>query len=192
LTVSRLAGRPPGRPGPRRLDIRTGTRFPGMDWGVVTGLVGALGGVALGGWLSDRSQRRLLRESRELEGLKTLQEAYVAFLAAYRQFRRFLITQPVDVRVMTVDGEDVAVIEGASERWEAADSAYARVQLLVGGSEVDAAARTVGRAVRRVAVARGAYGPGQVPGDLLRLCTTAEAAFAEAARADLARRVTPT
>src|SRR3954449_7780809 len=65
LTVSRLAGRPPGRPGPRRLDIRTGTRFPGMDWGGVTGLVGALGGVALGGWLSDRSQRRLLRESRE-------------------------------------------------------------------------------------------------------------------------------
>ncbi|HET7477122.1 MAG TPA: hypothetical protein VFJ97_14010 [Dermatophilaceae bacterium] len=124
-----------------------------------------------------------------MEQSKTLQEAYVTFLASHRQFRRFLITERMAVELVSVEGEEVAVIDGATERWEALDNTYARVQLLVGETVVDDAARALGLAVRQIAAARGRHGPGQVPGDVLRACWAAENAFADAARADLERRV---
>jgi hypothetical protein len=70
------------------------------DLGSIAGVVGALGGVALGAWLSSRSQLRLQREARRQAVLTTKEAAYVEFLATMRRFRRFVLTAKVNVSVV--------------------------------------------------------------------------------------------
>jgi phage-related protein len=160
-----------------------------MDWGVTTGLLGGLGGVALGAWLSDRSQRRLLRESHRIDVEQRREEAYVAFLAAYRQFRRFLQTEPVGIRLIPVSGQpDVPVVENSTQQWEVAEGAYARVQILASGTPVDMAARAVGQSILEIARARAVHPPGAVPSEIVDAARNAEFAFAAAAQEDIATR----
>src|SRR6266536_3317439 len=96
-----------------------------IDASVVIGSASALGGVVLGSWLSGRIQRQTLDESRRQEARQARQQAYVDFLAAHRQFRRFLYTEPVSVHLVPhADGcgTTTPVVEGAAKHWEAVET----------------------------------------------------------------------
>lgn len=63
------------------------------DLSVIVGVAGTLGGVAVGSLLSHRSQRALLRENQRQELARAREQAYVEFLAVYRSFRSFLMSE---------------------------------------------------------------------------------------------------
>jgi hypothetical protein len=91
-----------------------------QDLSAIAGTVGALARVVLGGWLAARSQRALLKESQRQSGIQARESAYAEFLVAYRRFRRFLIHEQVQVRLVERPGGEKAapLIEGASNHWE--------------------------------------------------------------------------
>ena len=53
-----------------------------QDLSAIAGTVGALVGVVLGGWLTARSQRTLLKESQRQSGIQARESAYSDFLVA--------------------------------------------------------------------------------------------------------------
>ena len=75
-----------------------------QDLSAIAGTVGALVGVVLGGWLTARSQRTLLKESQRQTGIQARESAYSDFLVAYRRFRRFLMTESAEVRLVERPG----------------------------------------------------------------------------------------
>ncbi len=159
-----------------------------IDASVVIGSASALGGVVLGSWLSGRIQRQTLDKSRRQEARQAREQAYVDFLAAHRQFRRFLYTEPVSVHLVPhADGcgTTTPVVEGAAKHWEAVETANARVQIVAGSSAVDAAALAVIRGLYDVARARVNCEPGALPWDVVRSAREAENDFARAAQQDL-------
>jgi hypothetical protein len=158
-----------------------------IDLSVVVSVAGALGGVAVGSLLSDRSQRALLRENQRQASARAREEAYVDFLAVFRSFRSFLMTEPVNVEVIhRPDGGETTVIEGAAKLWESVANVRARVHILAGlDSPVYAAAENVKDALGLVASARQRHGPGEIPTDTLEVLRRAELEFATAARLDI-------
>jgi hypothetical protein len=159
-----------------------------QDLSAVAGTVGALVGVVLGGWLTARSQRNLLKESQRQTGIQTRESVYSDYLVAYRRFRRFLMTEPTEVRLVERSGEQkTALIDGAGNYWEAVDNARARLELLVGDRIPSEAWRKVHGSFMAIARARATCGPGEVPDDLVHAAHTAETRFLQAARDDLVR-----
>lgn len=161
-----------------------------IDVGLLVSVAGTLGGVTLGSLLTGRSQRALLRENRHQESVRSREQAYVEFLAAYRSFRSFLMTEPVKVQVVhRPDGGEIPVIEGSAKLWESVANARARVHVLSGvDSPVYMAAERVKVALDLVAKARERYGPGEIPTDTLDVLRQAELDFAMAARLDITGR----
>jgi hypothetical protein len=160
-----------------------------QDLSAIAGTAGALVGVVLGGWLTARSQRTLLKESQRQSGIQARESAYSDFLVAYRRFRRFLMTEPAEVRLVErPEGRKAApLIDGAGNHWEAVDSARARLELLAGDRIPGDTWRKVTRSVMDIARARATCGPGEVPDELIHAAATAEAQFIQAAREDLIR-----
>lgn len=160
-----------------------------QDWSVVAGTVGALVGVVLGGWLTARSQRTLLKESHRQSGLQARESAYSEFLVAYRSFRRFLMTESAEVRLVERPGGKKAapLIDGAGNYWEAVDSARARLELLAGDRIPSDALWDVHRSFMAIARFRATCGPGEVPDELIHAAAVAETQFIQAARDDLIR-----
>ena len=160
--------------------------LPAVDLGALGSGLAALVGVALGGWLTSRSQRRLLELEHRREQRRSREEAYVALLAAYRRFRVFVLTQAEGVDV--VGGPPgVPLVRDAGEYSDAVQDATARVQLLSGSADVLSASRALSRAFRDVARARATHPRGAVPDLLIDAARQAELHFAEAARSDLSR-----
>ena len=83
--------------------------------------------MALGAWGAARSQRTLLKETQRQSAVQARESAYTEFLVAYRRFRRFLMTEPVEVRLVErPEGEKAApLIDKAGDYWESVDSARA-------------------------------------------------------------------
>jgi len=141
--------------------------------------------------LTGRTQQRMKMHDQRAERQRGRETVYVEFLAAHRQFRRFLMTENVSVTLVVSAEypEPVPVIDGAGRYWESAEMAYARVQLVAGGTAVDKAARAVRAcSVYGIARARAHHGPGSVPRDVVRSARDAEDAFVEAAQMDLTSR----
>jgi len=160
-----------------------------QDLSAIAGTLGALVGVVLGGWLTARSQRTLLKESQRQSGLQARESAYADFLVAYRRFRRFLMTERAEVRLVErPEGEKAApLIDGAGNYWEAVDTARARLELLAGDRIPSDTWWKVHRSFMAIARVRATCGPGEVPDELVNAAHTAETQFIQAAREDLIR-----
>jgi hypothetical protein len=136
-----------------------------------------------------RSQRTLLKESERQSGIQARESAYSDFLVAYRRFRRFLMTEPAEVRLVErPEGEKAApLIDGAGNYWEAVDTARARLELLAGDRIPSDTWWKVHRSFMAIARVRATCGPGEVPDELVHAAHTAETQFIQAAREDLIR-----
>jgi hypothetical protein len=160
-----------------------------QDLSAIAGTVGALAGVVLGGWLTARSQRTLLKESQRQSGIQARESAYSDFLVAYRRFRRFLMTEPTAVRLVErPEGRKAApLIDGAGNHWEAVDSARARLELLAGDRIPSDTWWKVHNSFMAIARIRATCGPGEIPDELINAAYTAERQLIQAAREDLIR-----
>lgn len=158
-----------------------------LDPSTFIGTAGALVGVGLGGWLTGRSQRAVLKESHHQMAIAARESAYSDFLAAHRQFRRFLQTEPVEVRLVprTSGRSSVPVIAQAATYWEAVENATARLAIIVGDRIPDEAWRGVVDAFYDIARARASCQPGGVPDEIISSARAAELRFAQAAREEL-------
>ena len=99
-------------------------------------------GVLFGAHLTDRSQRGLQRSGQRYEYLRWRETVFADFLVAYNQMRRLLVSTSVQVRLSQPPAEDAfgtPLIDGAGAQWEALERANSRIQMLAGGTEVDAA-----------------------------------------------------
>jgi hypothetical protein len=160
---------------------------------VITTLVGTLGtlaGVVLGFWLNSRAAQRQSYTQARREVRQAREAVYVEFLAAHRQFRRFILTSPAGVHLVDVaeGGPPTPVIDGAESQWEVLETAAARLQIVASGATAEAreAAAKVRRAMYDLARARAeAVGPGAVRREPIRAARRAEDDFARAAQADL-------
>jgi hypothetical protein len=137
-----------------------------MDLGIASGVLGALCGVVVGSWLSDRSQRRLQRAAQRHEYLRRREEIFLDFLVAYSQMRRLLMSSPVTVRLSAAPAgrpHGTPVIDGATSAWDVLERANSGLQLVASGTPVDAAAREAMHDVFRLARLRTTLGPGEMP-----------------------------
>jgi hypothetical protein len=135
-----------------------------IDLGVAVGALGALGGVALGSWLSGRSQQGLMRQNHRREDRQSREDAYIAVLVAFRQFRVFLTTEATTVRLgPPAPGGPVPLIEGGKDYLDATQEAIARLHILEGDDTpvVHAAAR-LQRSFLDLAEARANRAPGDM------------------------------
>jgi len=153
----------------------------------IAGTVGALVGVILGGWLTARSQRTLLKESQRQSAIQARESAYTEFLVAYRRFRRFLMTEPTGVRLVGRPGGEKAapLIDGAGGYWESVDSSRARLEILAGDRIPSDTWWNVHHSFMAIARMRATCGPGEVPDELIHAAASAEADFIQAARDEL-------
>jgi hypothetical protein len=158
-----------------------------MNLSIVFGTVGALAGVVLGAWLTGRSQRALLKESHRQAAITARETAYSEFLAAYRQFRRFVQTEPVKVQLVhrRSGRQSIPVIAQAGIHWEAVENATAKLEILAGDRMSHEVWRTVIDRFYDVARARASCEPGEVPDEIVASARAAETQFAHAARQDL-------
>lgn len=159
------------------------------DIGVLVGTVGALAGVGLGSWLTARSQQALLRDNHRLANVAARESAYEEFLATARQFRRFLMTQPMQVRVIerTDSRPGTPVIDEPGDHWAALDAAQAKLAILAGDSEPHHVSSEVLHGIYEIARARTIYAEGEIPDEIISIGRAAEKKFARAAREDLIR-----
>ena len=159
-----------------------------QDLSAILGAVCALAGVALGGWLTARSQRTMLQASHREANVRARESAYSEFIVAYRKFRRFLMTEPGEVRLVERAGGKKAapLINGARDYWEAVEHARAKLELLAGDRIPQDMRRNVHQCFMAIARVRASCGPGEIPDSLVEAAQAAESAFLQAARKDLA------
>ena len=157
-----------------------------MDVSVAVGVAATLLGVVLGSLLGARSQRQLLRDTHAKSDRAARETAYVEYLSACRQFRRYILTEAVDIRLVVRPGQlTVPVIPGSHTYDEAIESARARLDILAGHRPVWAAGEDVARYLNAIAQARAVHPPGGVPDDIVLRAREAERTFAKVAREDL-------
>ena len=155
------------------------------------GALGALAGTYLGAWATGRSQRYSLDMTFVRERLRQREAAYVDFLAAIRQFRRFLLTSGNQVRLLFwVPGSAPGIpsIEGDDKHWEALETAVARLRISIDDRTVQDAADKSVYHLYELARAMAKQGPDTIPEEALAAARDADREFEDAARAHLASR----
>jgi hypothetical protein len=162
-----------------------------LDLTVLLSVIGALGGVGLGAILTDRTQRALLRETRLGDLAKARETAFVEYLASFRAFRSYLMTEDLTVTVVQrVDGDSTPVVTGSNRYWDTIATARARLHILVDTeTDVFKTAEAMTHALVTVAKSRATYGAGEIPTVVLNELRQAELEFAKAARTDLSHHV---
>jgi hypothetical protein len=157
------------------------------DLTVLIGTVGALAGVGLGSWSTARYQRALFRDTHRLANVTARESAYQDFLTTARQFRRFMMTQPMTVRLIERPGgrPSTPVIDDPGTHWEDLDAAQAKLAILAGDREINSVASEVTDAIYSLIRARASYTQGEIPDEIIALGRDAEKKFARTAREDL-------
>jgi len=158
----------------------------------LAGTIGTLAGVLLGFLLNSRAAQRQSNIQARREVQLAREVAYVEFLAAHRQFRRFILTSPGGVRLVEVaeGGPPTPVIDSAESQWQALETAAARLQIIAVGAApgVLEAAAKLRAAMYDLARARAKVtAPGAVGREPIRAARGAEDDFARAAKSDLER-----
>jgi len=150
----------------------------------VAGVLGALGGVIIGSLLSNRAQQNLLHAAHRREDRQVHENAYVAFLASYRKFRIYVLTEAQDVRLVVGSVADgVPLIKNAMGYSDAVSEATARLHLLEDeGSPVITAALAVQDAFKELARTRATHPPGALPEPVVEAARQAEQQFTRAAQ----------
>jgi hypothetical protein len=153
----------------------------------IVGTVGALVGVILGACWTARSQRTLLKESQRQSAIQARESAYTEFLVAYRRFRRFLMNEATEVRLVERPGGEKAapLIDGAGDYWASIDSSRATLEILAGDRIPSDTWWNVHRSFMAIARVRATCGPGEIPDQLIHDAAAAEAEFIQAARDEL-------
>lgn len=159
-----------------------------MDFNGVVGVLGVLAGTFLGAWMTGRAQRKSLNASFHREWIRQRETAYVDFLTAMRQFRRFLLTSGEEVRLLhwipgTAPG--IPSIEGDDKHWEALEMAHARLRILIDSQAVQDAADNSVRSLYALARAMAKQGSDIIPEDELEALRIADRKFENAAKYDL-------
>jgi hypothetical protein len=151
------------------------------------GVLGALGGVVVGSMLSSRAQRELLRAAHRREDRQVRENAYVAFLANYRRFRHFVLTEALEVTVVTDSlARGVPLIKDSQEHADAIHEATARLYLLEGeDTPVIRAVLAVQMAFDDLARARATHPSGAIPLPAVQAAREAEKQFTRAAQLTL-------
>lgn len=156
-----------------------------MDAAFVASVVGALAGVALGAWLSDRSQRALLRQSQHETAIRVREDAFVDCLATHRQFRRFILSSEATVTLLPYPASPSGffpLVDGGNRHWDAVEASLARIQVLAGGSPVETAARRLRTNLYEIAQAKADAADGVVAEPVVRDANRVEDDFASVAR----------
>lgn len=159
--------------------------------GALIGALGALAGTYLGAWATGRSQRYSLDMTFVRERLRQREAAYVDFLAAMRQFRRFLLTSGEPVRLLFwVPGSSpgIPAVEGDDKRWEALETAVARLRISIDDRTVQDAEDNSVYHLYELARAMAKQGRDTIPEEALAAARKADREFEGAARAHLASR----
>jgi hypothetical protein len=162
--------------------------LPRMDTAVIVGTVGTLVGVALGSWITAASQRGLAREANRRDATRARESSYVEYLAAFRNFRRFVQAEATTVRIVERPedpGRRTPVIADSIRHWEAVENAKARMYIVAAGKPVLASMKKVEDAFYDIAEARAEYGVGAIPDSIVTSARAAETAFSRAAHDDL-------
>jgi hypothetical protein len=157
------------------------------DLSALVGAAGALVGVGLGAWLTARAQRSLLREYHRQAHIDAQKLAYSEFLSTHRQFRRYIMTEPVKVRLIerAPGVPPTPVIDNVARYWESIENATAKMEIV----GADGIPYDVWHAVRAsfydIARARANYELGEVPEEIVEAARAAEREFVRAVREDL-------
>jgi len=154
------------------------------------GVFGALLGVALGGWLSTRGEAKLLQEAHQEADRQFRANAYIEYLTVHRRFRRFLLTETVQVKLVRHVGRgngNTPVIDDSTAHWEAVERARSTLEIWPSANNLMPRAGDVTAALYDVARARASCAPGEVPMPIVDVARKAEHEFAQAARVDLER-----
>ena len=158
-----------------------------MSYSLLIGVLGTLGGVGLGAWLTGRQQRELLRENHRHLVVQERAAAYIEFLASYRQFRRFIQTESTVGVKGGLSASSVPVIEGADSYWNMAEQARVQMELLTIDSRIREAGYKVMNAFQSVALARTQYAADDIPSEIIDAARGAEHEFLHLAREDISR-----
>ena len=144
-----------------------------MDVSVLVTAAAALMGVLLGGQLTDRSQRRLLKEAREGEAARersaALRVACSHMLATQRTLRKAIQYEDIEFELVSPpDGGSVprATGEALAKRWESYEQAYSALRIATGDEELLESAGLLIDEIYAIMSARVAHPPAGVPGRL--------------------------
>ena len=153
----------------------------------LVGSVSALVGVALGGILTARAQRRSQESQMSFALRGERRDALVQFLASIRQFRRFLMYSDVEFEIVepTKFSKGTVLVEGRAKYDAALDEAYTRLLIVVGTSSLIEEASRLTVRINEFIRLRAEHGIGNVPNEIIRDFRAAELEFAETARAEL-------
>ena len=158
-----------------------------VDISVAIGVTGTLLGVVLGSVLGAWSQRRLLKETHARSDRADRLAAYVEFLTAFRQFRKYILTEDVKIQLKARTGQmTVPVIPGSHSYDEAIEAARSRLEILAGDRPVWTAGKEVASSLNAIAQARAHFPVGEVPDDIVLSARDIERKFAKLASEDLA------
>jgi hypothetical protein len=155
------------------------------------GLAGAMiGGLIalLSVWLTQRRtdvrERAKWERERLDRDLDVKLQACVAYLAACRRYRRFLMYSDVKGEYVgpTDESKGTTTVVGAEEIEAAVNDAAARLMIVVGDSKITDAADALSREVGEVRVARIVKGKGMIPTVLVTACRMREREFAAVVR----------
>jgi hypothetical protein len=155
------------------------------------GVLGALAGTYLGAWVTGRSQRNSLDMAFVRERLRQREAAYVDFLAAIRQFRRFLLTSGNQIQLLfwlPGSAPGIPRIEGDDKYWEALETAVARLRISIDDRTVQDAADNSVHYLYELARAMAKQGPDTIPEEALAAARKADREFEDSARAHLGSR----
>lgn len=150
----------------------------------ITAVVTLLG-VALGGWLSVRNSDRSWRRDRARQWRDIRLTTYGDFLTAHRQYLALAVDP--DTQVIISHGADPVPAFGEAGRQyiEAMDATLMSVRLVAAQAETVNAAFYLVMESRRLAAARAAHGPDELPDELFDNMWRAMHGFLQAARIEL-------
>jgi hypothetical protein len=154
---------------------------------LLLGPIAALLGVLLGGLLTSRNQRQIWQREQQQAEREAVRNACSEYVSATRRFASYI--KDINTTVTTVPGlaadeDPIHVVDDPSFHFDL-ERASAAVLLAVRTSETVERARDLRRALADLAVARAAHPQAALPSERLTVLRATEAAFINAARAEL-------
>ena len=146
-------------------------------------LVGALGGVALGSYLSSRSQSRTWERETSERSRRERQNTFAAFAAAAREWRAAIMSFDVVIHNAGAISRHPHAVGGQAQI--ECLRLRAQIALISASTETSTACDTVIAALGALSRARATYEAGTVPDSMINDCRDAERIFLAAARAEL-------
>lgn len=155
--------------------------------GAILSPIFALAGVVLGGLITSRIQRKNQETAQRLAVAQERQNACIDFLAAIRQYRRFLMYSDTKIEDVepTSESKGTIIVEGAAEYVVRVDGALARIQILARSGKIASAAEELSSLLTKFRRLRARHGKGMIPNEEVKKLQDAERDFAALVREEL-------